>query len=82
MYWMFGGSAYLFVIIKNFSFAFFCLFLLQSNFFPLWLRHQTSATKLRYLLSYAFYKAPKIMIYELIFFKLQQFGILVCCYDF
>jgi len=40
MYKMFGGSAYLFVIIKYFSFAFFCLFLLQHKFFPLWLRHQ------------------------------------------
>ena len=61
MYWMFGGSAYLFVIIKNFSFAFFCLFLLQSNFFPLRLRHQTYATKLCYLRSSAFYRQPKFV---------------------
>ena len=44
---MFGGSAYLFAIIKYFSFAFFRLFLLQCNFFPLRLRHQTDNTKWR-----------------------------------
>ena len=34
----------IFVCNKNFfSFVFFCLFLLQRNFFPLQLRHQTSA---------------------------------------
>jgi len=44
---MFGGSAYLFAIIKYFSFAFFRLFLLQCNFFPLQLRHQTDNTKWR-----------------------------------
>ena len=48
---MFGGSAYLFAIIKYFPF-------LQRNFFPLRLRHQTSATKLRYLRSSAFYRQP------------------------
>jgi len=58
---MFEGSAYLFVIIKDFSFAFLCLFLLQHNFFPLRLRHQTFATKLRYLPSSAFYKQPKFV---------------------
>jgi len=44
-YWMFGGSAYyLFVITKIFFHCFFCLFLLQCNFFPFWLRHQSSAS--------------------------------------
>jgi len=33
-------------------------FLLQRNFFPRWLHHQTSTTKLCYLRSFAFYKAP------------------------
>jgi len=33
-------------MIQHFSFIF---FILQRNFFPLWLRHQTSATKLRLL---------------------------------
>ena len=33
-------------------------FLLQRNFFPLRLRHQTYATKLRYLQSSTFYRAP------------------------
>jgi len=37
---------------------FFCLFLLQLNFCPLRLRHQNSATKLRYLRSSAFYRHP------------------------
>jgi len=36
------------------------LFLLQPNFSPLCLRHQTSATKLRYLRSSAFYRAPPL----------------------
>ena len=31
---------------------------LQCKFFPLWLRHLTSATKVRYLRSSAFYRAP------------------------
>jgi len=31
---------------------------LQRNFLPLCLHHQTSATKLRYLRSSAFYRAP------------------------
>ena len=35
---------------------FFFVLLLQRNFFPLLLRHQTSATKLHYLRSYAFYR--------------------------
>jgi len=61
MYWMFGGSAYLFVIIKYFSFAFLYLFLLQRNLFPLRLCHQTSATKLRYLRSSAFHRQPKFV---------------------
>jgi len=38
---------------------FFCLFLLQRNFFQLRQRHQTSATKLRYLQSSAFYRQPE-----------------------
>jgi len=46
---------------KLFSFAFFCLFLLQRNFFPLRLRHQTSATKLRYLRNSGFYRQPKFV---------------------
>jgi len=37
-------------------------FLLQHNFFPLQLRLQTSATKLRYLRSSAFYRQPKILL--------------------
>jgi len=40
---MFWGSAYLFAIIKYFSFAFFRLVLLQRNFLPLRLRHKSSA---------------------------------------
>jgi len=44
---------------KNiFPSLFFLFLLLQCNFFPLQLRHQTSATKLRYLRSSAFYKQP------------------------
>jgi len=58
MHKMFGGSAYLFAIIKYFSFAFFREFLLQRNLFPLRLCHQTSATMLRYLRSSTFYRAP------------------------
>jgi len=57
---MSGRSEYLFAIIKYFSFAFFLLFPLQRNFSPLRLRHQTSATKLRYLRSSAFYRAPPV----------------------
>jgi len=37
---------------------FFLFLILQRTFFPLWLRHQTSATKLRYLRSSAFYRQP------------------------
>jgi len=36
-------------MIQNFYFTFFLFLLLQRNFFPLWLRHQTSA----------FYRAPR-----------------------
>jgi len=35
-------------MIQHFSFTFFYFLLLQRNFFPLQLRHQTSASKLRY----------------------------------
>ena len=52
---MFGGSAYLFAIVKYFPSLFFCLLLLQRNFFPLRFRQKNSATKLRYLRSSAFY---------------------------
>jgi len=41
-------------MIQHFSFTFFLFLLLQRNFFPLRLRYQTSATKLRYLRSSAF----------------------------
>jgi len=36
-------------MIQHFSFTFFPFLILQRNFFPLRLRHQTSATKLRLL---------------------------------
>jgi len=39
--------------------------ILQRNFFPLRLCHQTSATKLCYLRSSAFYKQPKKVEIEL-----------------
>jgi len=58
MYYTFGGSAYLFEMIKYFCFAFFCLLVFQRNFFPLQLHHQTFATKLRYLRSSAFHRQP------------------------
>jgi len=35
MHYMFGVSAYLFAIMKYFSFALFRLFFMQRNFFPL-----------------------------------------------
>jgi len=38
---------------------FFRFLLLQRNFYPLWLHRQTSATKLCYLQSSAFYRAQK-----------------------
>jgi len=44
--------------IQHFSFTFFLFLILQSNFFPLRLHHQTSATKLRYLRSSPFYRQP------------------------
>jgi len=44
-------------MIEYFSFTFFIFLLLQRNFFPLRLRHHTSATKLHYLPSSAFYRA-------------------------
>jgi len=44
-------SKRLFICNNNIFFlCFFCLFLLQRNFFLLRLRHQTSATKLHYIL--------------------------------
>jgi len=43
---------------QYFSFTFFLFLIVQRNFFPLRLRHQTSATKLRYLRSSAFSRQP------------------------
>jgi len=41
---------------------FFFFLILQFNFFPLRLRHQTSANKLRYLRSSAFYRQPSMIM--------------------
>ena len=43
---------------------FFLFLILQHNFFRLRLRHQTSATKLRYWRSSAFYRQPKYYLYH------------------
>ena len=51
-------EAHIYLQYKFFFLCFFPFILLQRNFFPLQLRHQTSATKLRYLRSSAFYRAP------------------------
>jgi len=48
---------------------FFLFMILQCNFFPLWLRHQTSATKLRYLRSSAFYRQPQIVLKDVHFWN-------------
>jgi len=45
---MFAWSAYSVAMRKHFSFAFVLFFLLQLNFFPLQLRHQRSANKIRH----------------------------------
>jgi len=44
--------------MQHLSVTFFLVLLLQRNFFSLRLRHQTSANKLRYLRSSAFYRTP------------------------
>ena len=45
-------------MIQHFSFTFFPFFDSATQLFPLWLRHQTSATKLCYLQSLMFYRKP------------------------
>jgi len=49
-------------LTQHFSFTFFAF---ATQFFPLWLCHQTSATELCYLQSSAFYKAPIFNAFEL-----------------
>jgi len=55
MYSMFGGNAYKLQSYNIFPSLF---LILQRNFFLFRLRHQTSAAKLRYLRSSAFYRQP------------------------
>jgi len=62
MYSMFGGNAYYAAMIQHFSLTFFLFLILQGNFYPLWLHHQTSATKLCYLWSSTFYRQPSLCI--------------------
>jgi len=67
MYSMFGGNADIKLQWYNiFPSLFFLFLILKRNFFPLQLRHQTSATKLRYLQSSAFYRQPKKEQYKLL----------------
>jgi len=57
---MFRGIAYLFEKIKYFSFTYFLILLLQRNIFSTPITSQSSATKLRYSRSSAFYTQPKL----------------------
>ena len=56
---MFRGSVYLFAMIKYFSFSFFLFIPFATQLFSTPVRHQTYATKLRYLWSSACYRQPK-----------------------
>ena len=48
-------------MIQHFSFTFLHFLLLQRNFFPLWLCHQTSETKFCYWRSFAFYLGTELV---------------------
>ena len=56
MYYMFGGSAYLFLIIKYFSFAFFLLIPFATQLFST----PVMSSNLRILRSSTFCKQPKL----------------------
>ena len=58
MYSMFGKMHIKLQWYSIFPALFFLFLIMQCNFFPLQLRHETSATKLRYLRSSAFYRQP------------------------
>jgi len=58
MHSMFGGNAYEVAMMQHFSLTFIPFFDFATQLFSTPLRHQTFATKLRYLRSSAFYRQP------------------------